>query len=108
LYSQESWSWSWAGGGAGPGGRAAFFAGAAGLGLDEYPDGGAGALAKHPYLSLGSEMVAICGEQVSSGVCSRPFKELGGVPVLAGSRETKGDQSSAKDQRFYLSLGQKM
>jgi len=73
-YSEESWSWSWAGGGAGPGGTAVFFAGAAGLGLDEDPDGAAGALAKRPCLSLGSKMVSICGEQVSPGVCSRPFK----------------------------------
>jgi len=54
------------------------------LGLDENPDDAAGALAKRPCLSLGSEMVAICGEQVSPGVCSRPFKEQGGVPVLQG------------------------
>jgi len=32
--------------------------------------------------SLGSEMAAICGEQVSPRVCSRPFKEQGRVPVL--------------------------
>ena len=94
-------------GSAGSGGGAAFLAGATGLALDEDPDGAAGALAKRPCLSLGSEMVAICGEQVSPGVCSRPFKEEGGVPVLAGSREAKGDQSSAEDQRLYLSLVKK-
>ena len=82
--SEESSSWSWAGGGAGPGGGAAFFAGAAGLGLDDNPDGAAGALAKRPCLSLGREMVAICGEQGSPGLCSRPFKEQGGVLVLQG------------------------
>jgi len=71
-------------GSAGSGGGAAFLAGATGLALDEDPDGAAGALAKRPCLSLGSEMVAICGEQVSPGVCSRPFKEQGGVPVLQG------------------------
>jgi len=108
LYSEEYSSWSWAGGGAGSGGGAAFFARVTGLGLDEDPEGAAGALAKSPCLSLGSEMIAICGEQVSPGVCSRPVKEQGGVPVLAGSREGKGDQSSAEDQRLYLSLGQKM
>jgi len=83
-YSEESSSWFWAGGSAGSGGGAAFFAGATGLGLDDDPDGGGGALAKRPCLSLGSEMVAICGEQVSPGVCSRPFKGQGGVPVLQG------------------------
>jgi len=34
------------------------------LGLDEDPDGTVGALAKGPCLSLGSRMVAICGEPV--------------------------------------------
>ena len=84
LYSEKSLSWSWAGGGAGSGGRAVFFAGLAGLGLDEDPDGAGGALAKPTCLSIGSEMVAICGEQVLPGVCSRPFREQGGVPVLQG------------------------
>ena len=74
--------------------------------MDE--DSAAGALVKRPCLSLESEMVAICGEQVSPGVYSRPFKEQGGVPVLAGSRETKCDQFSAEDQRLYLCLGAKM
>jgi len=54
------------------------------LDLDDDPEGAAGALAKRPYLSLGSEMGAICGEQVSPGVCSRPFNAQGGVPVLQG------------------------
>jgi len=107
-YYEESSSWSWAGGGAGSRSGAAIFAGVAVLGLDEDPDGAAGALVKRPCFSLGSEMVAICGEQVSPGVCSRPFKEKGGVAVLAGSREAKGDQSSADDQRLYLRLGQNM
>ena len=43
-YSEDSLSWSCAGGGAGSGGGAAFFAGAAGLGLDEDPDGAAGVI----------------------------------------------------------------
>jgi len=107
-YYQESWAWSWAGSGAGSGGGAAFFAGATGLGLDEAPDGAAGPLAKRSCLFLESKMVAICGEQVSPGDCSRPFNQQWGVPVLAGSREAKGDQCSAEDQRVYLSLGQKM
>jgi len=107
-YSEEALSWSWAGGGGGPGCWAALFAGATGLGLDEYPDGAAGALVKRPCLSLGSEMVAMCGEQVSPGVSSRTFKEQGWVLVLAGSREVMGDQSSAEDHRLYLSLGQKL
>ena len=55
-----------------------------GLGLDNEPDGAAGALAKRPCFCPGSEMVAICGEQVSPGVCSRPFKKQGGVMVLQG------------------------
>jgi len=88
-YSEGSWSWSWTGGGAGSGGWAAFFAGAAGLGLDEDPDGAAGALAKRSSLSLGSEMVVICGQQVSPRVCSRSFKEPGGVPVLQGQRRRR-------------------
>ena len=83
-YSDEFSSWFWPGCGAGAGGGAAFFPGATGLGLNDDPDGAAGALAKRPCLSLGSEMVAICGEQVSPGVCSRPFKEQGGVLVLQG------------------------
>jgi len=100
-YSEESWSWLWAGGGAGSGGGTAFFfARATGLGLDDDPDGATGALAKRSCLSFGSEMIAICGEQVSPGVCSRPFKEQEKVPVLAGSRKGKGDQSSAEDQRL--------
>ena len=44
---------------------------------------------KHPCLSLGSEMIAICGEQVSPGVYSRPFKEPGGVPVLQAQGRRK-------------------
>jgi len=81
-YSEESSSWSWGGGGAGSVGGAAFSAGAADLGLDEHPNGASGGLTKRPCSSLGSEMVAICGEPVSPGVCSRPFKEQGGVLVL--------------------------
>jgi len=81
-YSEKSSSWFWAGGGAGSGGATAFFAGEAGLDLDENPDGTAGSVAKRHCLSLRSEMVAICGKNVSSGVCSRPFKERGGVAVL--------------------------
>ena len=50
--------------------------------MDHDPNGAAGALVKRPCLSLGSVVVAICGEQVSPGVCSRPFKEQGGVLVL--------------------------
>ena len=87
---------------------AGFFSGATGLGLDENPNSAGGALAKRSCLSLGSEMVAICGEQVSPRVCFMTFKKQGGVPVLAGSREAKGDEFSAEDQRLYLSLGQKL
>ena len=64
-YSEESlscsWFWSWADDGSGVEGAtggAALFAGAAGLGLAG-AGGAAGALVKHPCLSLGSEMVAI-------------------------------------------------
>ena len=64
-------------------GGAAFFAGAAGLGLAG-ADGAAGAPVKRPRLSLGSEMVAIWSEQFSPGVCSRPFKGQEWVPVLQG------------------------
>ena len=44
----------------------------------------AGALVKHPLESLDVEMVASLREPVSPGVCSRPFNELQGVPVLQG------------------------
>ena len=64
-------------------GAAAFFGGAAGFGFDG-PGAAAGALVKRPLGSLEVEMVASLGEQVSPGVCSRPFNELGGVPVLQG------------------------
>ena len=65
------------------GGAAAFLAGAAGFGFDG-PGAAAGGLVKRPPGSLAVEMVASLGEQVSSGVCSRPFNELAGVPVLQG------------------------
>jgi len=65
-------------------GGAAFFAGAVGLGLDEDANSSAGVLAKRPCLSLGREMVAICGDLVKPGVCYRPFKEQGGVPIRQG------------------------
>ena len=54
------------------------------MGLNEDPDGAAGALVNRPCLSFGSDMVAVCGEQVSPRVCSRPFKGQVGVPVLQG------------------------
>jgi len=62
-------------------------------------DGPAGALVKRPLLSRGSEMVASLGEQVSPGVCSRPFKETRRGTGTVGSRRAKGDQSYAEDQR---------
>ena len=65
------------------GGAAAFFAGAAGFGFDG-PGAAVGALVKRPLGSFEVEMVASFGEQVSPGVCSRPFNELRGVPVLQG------------------------
>ena len=65
------------------GGEAAIFDGAAGFGFGG-PGAAAGALEKHPLGSLDAEMVASWGEQVSPGVCSRPFNELEGVPVLQG------------------------
>ena len=55
----------------------------AGFGFDD-PGAAAGALVKRPLGSLDVETVASLGEQVSPGVCSRPFSELGGVPVLQG------------------------
>ena len=48
------------------------------------PGAAAGALVKRLQGSLDVEMVASLGEQVSPGVCSRPFNEVGGVPVLQG------------------------
>ena len=65
------------------GGAAAFFAGAAGFGFNG-PGTAAGALEKRPLGSLEVEMVANLGKQVSPEVCSRPFNELGGVPVQQG------------------------
>ena len=89
-YSEESSScpWSWADdgpGAVGAAGGAAFFPGAAGLGLAD-AGGAAGALVKRPCLSLGSEMVAIWSEQFSPGVCSRPFKGTRRGTGTAGSR----------------------
>ena len=75
---------SWLGVCSWAGGWAAFFAGAAGLGFADGPGAVAWALVKRPLGSLDVETVANLGEQVSSGVCSRPFNELGGVPVLQG------------------------
>ena len=55
----------------------------AGFGFDD-PGAAAGALVKRPLGCLEVEMVARLVEQVSPGVCSRLFNELGGVPVLQG------------------------
>ena len=55
----------------------------AGFGFDG-PGAAAGALVKRPLGSLEAEMVASLGEQFPLGVCSGPFNELGGVPVLQG------------------------
>ena len=91
YYEESSFgfsSWSWAGDGAGAVGAtggAAFFAGAAGSGLAGV-DCTAGALVKHPCLSLGSEMVAIWSEQFSPGVCSRSFKGTRRGTGTVGSR----------------------
>ena len=62
-------------------GAVAFLSGAAGFGFDG-PGAAAGGLVKRPLGFLEVEMVPSLGEQVSPGVCSRPFNELGGVPVL--------------------------
>ena len=78
------------------------------MGFDDGPGAAAGALVKRPLGSLEVEMVASLGEQVSPGVCSRPFNGTWRGTGTAGSRKAKGDQSSAEDQRLYLSLGQKM
>ena len=89
-YSEDSSSWalavvcSWLGVCSWAGGGAAFFAGAAGLGFADGPGAAAGALVTRPLGSLDVEMFASLGEQVLPGVCSRPFNELGGVPVLQG------------------------
>ena len=55
----------------------------AGFGFDS-PSAAAGALVQRPLWSLDVEMFASFGEQISPGVCSRPFTKLGGVPVLQG------------------------
>ena len=85
-----SWSWSWfsaddSSGAIGATGGAAFFAGMAGLGLAE-ASGGTRALVKRPYLSLGSEMVAIWSAQVSPRVCSRSFMGTRRGTGTAGSK----------------------
>ena len=54
------------------------------MGFPDSPGAAAVALVKRPLGSLEVEIVASLGEQVSPGVCSRPFNELGGVPVLQG------------------------
>ena len=98
-----SWTSSWAGFLEGylAGGLACNFdwslAGSFCFAADE--DGSAGALVKGPLLSLGSEMFASLGEQVSPGVCSRPFKKTRRGTGTVGSRRAKGDQSYAEDQR---------
>ena len=75
------------------------------MGFADGPGAVAGALVKRPLGSLEVEMVASFGEQVSPGVCSRPFNGTWRGTGTARSRKAKGDQSSAEDQRFYLSLG---
>ena len=78
-YSEDSSSWPWAGVCSWLGvcswtdGGAAFFAGAAGLGFADGPGVAAGALVKRLLVSLEVKKVASLGEQVSPGVCSRPF-----------------------------------
>ena len=62
---------------------AAFFAGAAGCSFAG-PGAAAGAFVKRPLGFLEVEMDSSLAGQVSSGLCSRPFNELGGVPVLQG------------------------
>jgi len=94
-----SWTGSWAGFLEGCLTRtcAWFLAGAFCFAADE--DGPAGALVKRPLLSQRSEMVASLGEQVSPGVCTRPFKETRRGTGTVGSWRAKGDQSYAEDQR---------
>ena len=65
------------------GGTAAFLAGGAGFRFDGL-GAAAGALVKRPLGSLDVEMVTSLGEQVSPGVSSRPFNEVGGIPSLQG------------------------
>ena len=64
-----------------PRGAAALFARVAVFGFNG-PGVAGGALVKRPLGSLEVKMVASFGEPVSPGVCSRPFNELEGVPVL--------------------------
>ena len=78
------------------------------MGFADGPGAVGGALVKRPLRSPEGEMVASLGEQVSPGVCSRAFNETWRGTGTAGSREVKGAQSSAEDQRLYLSLGRKM
>ena len=78
------------------------------MGFADGPGAAAGALVKRPLGSREVEIFASLGEQLSTGVCSRPFNETWRSIGTAGSRKAEGDQSSVKDQRLYLSLGQKM
>ena len=77
------------------------------MGFADGPGAAAGALVKRPLVSPEVGMIASLGEQVSPGVCSRPFKGTWRGTGTVGSSKAKGDQSSAEDQRLYLSLGQK-
>ena len=54
------------------------------MGFADGPGAAAGALVNRPLGSLDVEIVASLGEKFSPGVCSRPFNERGGVPVLQG------------------------
>ena len=64
------------------------------------PGAGAGAFVKGPLGSLEVEMVARLVEQLSPGVCSRPCNKTCSGSSTAGSKEAKGDQSPAEDQRL--------
>ena len=81
--------------------------GAAGFSFDG-PGAAAGGLVKCPLGSLEAEMVASLGEQVSPGVCSRPFNKVEGVPVLQGRGRRRVISPLLKMKRLCLGLRQKM
>ena len=78
------------------------------MSLADSPRAAQWALVRCPLVSLGVEMVASIGEQVSPGVYSGPLNGTRRDTGTAGSRKAKGDQSSAEDQSLYLSIGQNM
>ena len=71
------------------------------MGSPDGPGAAAGVLVKHPMVSLEVERVESLGEQVSPGVCPRPFNRTWRGTGTAGTRKAQGDQSTAENQWLY-------